>query len=60
MRVVSPGWNFSPPNRAEKSAPLCSQLSVKLTLRLHEKFSALFELGGLGFSARVNGLIFLI
>ena len=72
MRVFSPGWNFSPPNRAENSAPLCSQLFVKLTLRLHEKFSAraekparagisaLLELSGLGFSARVNGLRFLI
>ena len=30
MRVFSPGWNFSPPNRAENSAPLCSQLFVKL------------------------------
>ena len=60
MRVFSPGWNFSPPNWAENSAPFCSQLFVKLTLRLHEKFSAraekparagisaLLELGGAG------------
>ena len=72
MRVFSPGWNFSPVKRAENSALLCSHLFVKLSLRLHEivsaraensaraGISALLELGGLGFPARVNGLRFLM
>ena len=60
MRVFSPGWNFSPVKRAENSALLCSHLFVKLSLRLHEIVSALLELGGLGFPARVNGLRFLM
>ena len=44
MRVFSLGWNLSPSDPAENSAPLSSHLFVKMSLRLHgDSFSPRFS-----------------